>query len=122
MKKLLAFAALAEAATGTALVVVPVLVGRLLFRAELSGVGIIAGRVAGIALIALGVACWPSGAGARALCGMLTYSALVTLYLLYVAIGGERTGLLLWPVVVLHAALTVLLVRLWFKAPKNTST
>ena len=35
-------------------------------------------RVTGIALIALGVACWP---GRTALCGMLIYSAAVTLYL-----------------------------------------
>jgi hypothetical protein len=109
MKRLLAFAAVAEAATGIALVVVPLLVARLLLGAEFSGVAIIAGRVAGIALIALSVACWPYGTGARALCGMLTYSALVTLYLLYVAISGKWVGPLLWPAVVLHAVLTVLL-------------
>ena len=118
MKKVLAFAAIAEAATGTALIVVPLLVARLLLGAEFSGVAIIAGRVAGIALIALGVACWPYGTGARALCGMLTYSALVTLYLFYVAIGGEWVGPLLWPAVAVHAILTLLLAWLQFKARK----
>ena len=121
MKKLLAFAAIAEAATGMALIVLPFLAGRLLLGTEFSGVAIVAGRVAGIALIALGVACWPYGPGARALYGMLTYSALVTLYLLYVAIGGEWTGLLLWPAVLLHALLTVLLARCWFKPPEDAS-
>ena len=119
MKKLLALAAIAEAATGMALIVVPLLVARLLLGAEFSGVAIIAARVAGIALIALGVACWPYRIGNSALSGMLAYSFLVTLYLLYVAIGGEWAGPLLWPVVALHAVLTVLLARLWFKTRKN---
>ena len=58
MKKLLALAAIAEAATGLALLVVPSLVGRLLFDAEIVGVGVIMSRLAGIGLIGLGVACW----------------------------------------------------------------
>ena len=110
MKKLLPFAALAEAATGLALLVVPSLVARLLLGTELTGVSIPIARVAGIALIALGVACWP---GATALCGMLTYSALATVYLGYLAIGGQWVGPLLWSAVVLHAVLTILLARSW---------
>ena len=72
MKKLLALAAIAEATTGFALLVVPSLVGQLLLGAEGTGVAIPIARVLGIALIALGVACWP---GRTALCGMLTYGA-----------------------------------------------
>ena len=59
MKRLLTLAAVAEATTGLALLVVPALVGRLLLGAELTGVSIPVARVAGIALIALGVACLP---------------------------------------------------------------
>jgi hypothetical protein len=113
MKKVLTVAAVAEVATGMALLIVPSLVGRLLLGAELTGVSIPVARVLGIALIALGVCCWPSS---TALCGMLTYSALVTLYLLYLAIRGEWVGLLLWPAVVLHGILTVLLARAWFQS------
>ena len=118
MKTLLTFTALAEAATGLALLVVPSLVGKLLLGAELTDVAIPVARVAGIALIALGVACWP---GATALCGMLTYSALTTVYLGYLAMGGEWVGELLWPAVVLHAVLTILLARAWLRrnAVKN---
>ena len=58
MNKPLAFAALAEAATGVALIVVPALVARLLLGAELSGVAVVVGRVAGISLLSLGFACW----------------------------------------------------------------
>jgi hypothetical protein len=86
-------------------------VGRLLFGAEGNGVAIPVARVLGIALIALGVACWPG----PALLGMLTYGALVTAYFLCLAFGGEWVGFLLWPAVVLHAVLTLLLARAWFK-------
>ena len=113
MKKVLLFAAVIEAATGVALLIVPSLVGRLLFGEEFTGIVIPVARVLGIALLALGVCCWP---GSTALCGMLAYSALATLYLLYLAIRGEWVGLLLWPVVALHGILTVLLARAWFQS------
>jgi hypothetical protein len=86
---------------------------RLLLGAELTEASIPVARVTGIALLALGVCCWP---GSTAFCGMLTYSALVTLYLLYLAIRGEWVGPLLWPAVVLHGILTVLLARAWFQS------
>jgi len=110
-KKLLAFAAVAEAATGLALLIVPSLVGWLLLGEELAGTAIPVARVAGIALIALGVACWPG----PPLVGMLTYGAVVTLYLAYVGFAGGLSGILLWPAVLVHAALTFLLARTWFK-------
>lgn len=56
MKGLLVFAAIIEASTGVSLLVVPSLVGHLLLGIELTGVIV---GVAGIALIALAVACWP---------------------------------------------------------------
>ena len=112
MKQLLGLTAIIEAATGLALIIAPSLVGRLLFGAEFTGVANPAARVTGIALLALGVGCWP---GSTALCGMLTYSPLVTLYLLFLAIRGEWVGPLLWPAVVLHGILTVLLARAWFQ-------
>ncbi len=107
MKKALIFAAIGEAATGLALLIVPSLVGQLLLGEQLAGVAIPAARVAGIALIALGIACWPG----PPLVGMVTYSALVTVYLAYLGFAGGLTGVLLWPVVVLHVILTVLLTR-----------
>ena len=42
---------------------------------------------------------------------MLTYSALVTLYLRYLGLAGGLTGVLLWPAVALHVILTALLAR-----------
>jgi hypothetical protein len=58
MKKVLIFAVVGEAATGVAPLIVPSLVGWLLFGAELTGASIPVARVAGMALIALGLACW----------------------------------------------------------------
>ena len=117
MKKSLIFAAVAEAATGLALLIVPALVGQLLFGEELTGLAIPVARVTGIALIALGVACWPG----PPLVGMLIYSAMVTLYLAYVGFAGGLTGVLLWPAIVLHAILTAVLT--WaFRENKGTNT
>ena len=113
MKKVLTVAAVVEVATGMALLIVPSLVGRLLFGAEFTGVANPAARVTGVALLALGVGCWP---GSTALCGMLTYGALATLYLAYLGVIGEWVGPLLWPAVVLHGTLTVLLARVWFRS------
>ena len=107
MTKVLVLAAVAEGATGMALLIVPSLVGRLLLGEELTGIAIPVARVAGIALVALGVACWPG----TPLVGMLTYSAVITLYLAYVGFAGGLTGILLWPAVVLHVILTALLTR-----------
>jgi hypothetical protein len=106
MNRILTVAAGAEAGMGVALLAVPQLVGRLLLGAELTGVGITVARVTGIALIGLGVACWPG----TPLTGMLTYSTLTTLYFAYLGITGA-VGILLWPAVVLHAVLTLLLAR-----------
>jgi hypothetical protein len=107
MNKVLVLAAVSEAATGVALLMVPSLVGQLLFGEELSGVAIPVARVTGIALIALGIACWPG----PPLVGMSTYSAAVTLYLASVGVAGGLSGILLWPAVVLHMILTALLTR-----------
>ncbi|HWX35904.1 MAG TPA: hypothetical protein VNZ53_51865 [Steroidobacteraceae bacterium] len=114
MKNALAFAAVAEVATGLALLIAPSLVVQLLLGEQLTGVAIPVARVAGIALIGLGIACWPG----PPLVGMLTYGALVTVFLAYLGFAGGLTGVLLWPAVVLHLILTALLTR---NATRNTT-
>jgi hypothetical protein len=107
MKKALAFAAVGEELTGLALLVVPSLVGQLLLGERLTGVAIPVARVAGIALVALGIACWPGAP----LVAMLIYSATVAMYLAYLGVAGGLAGVLLWPAVVLHLVFTALLAR-----------
>ena len=106
MKRPLTVAAVLEVATGIALLTGPSWVGRLLLGEELTGMAVTLARVTGIALIALGVACWPG----TPLAGMLTYNAAVALYLAFIGYT-SAAGPLLWPVVALHAVLTVLLAR-----------
>jgi hypothetical protein len=112
MKKVLIFTAVAEAAMGLALLIVPSLVGHLLLGEELTGIAISVARVAGIALTGLGIACWPG----PPLVAMLTYSTAVTLYLAYLGFAGGLTGVLLWPAIAFHAALSIALGRAWLVA------
>ena len=69
------------------------------------------------ALLSLGLACCPGRATASpkapAFRALLTYNSLATLYFLYLGIRGEWVGPLLWPAVVLHGFLSLLLVRQW---------
>ena len=112
IRKLLGLVAIVEAATGLVLLMYPPIVVRLLFGAEIIGAGaIMMSRLAGIALIGLGVACWPSGSASQPLYGMVIYGALAALYLAYVGVRGQGVGVLLWPAVVIHAILIVLLLR-----------
>jgi len=107
MNKVLQIAAVGEFATGLAMLIVPSLVGRLLLGEELASLAIPVARVAGIALIGLGVACWPG----LARLGMVVYGTGVALYLAYLGTAGGMTGALLWPAVALHVILTALLLR-----------
>jgi hypothetical protein len=116
-KKLLGFTALAEGGFGLLLVVAPAAVGRLLFDADVSGIAITVGRLTGMCLIALAIACWPSGESRSALYGMLTWSVLAMLYLLRIGIRGAPVGSLLWPAVVVHGVIAVLL---FFQAVRRT--
>jgi hypothetical protein len=107
-KRALVIAGAGESLTGLALLLAPSLVGDLLFGMSLTGVAAAVARVAGIALIAFGVACWPG----TPLIGMLIYNAAVALYLAYLGLVGDMNGILLWPAVVLHVVLlTALLAR-----------
>jgi hypothetical protein len=112
---ILILAAVAEAATGLALLLVPSLVGQLLLGAELAGAAATVARVTGIALIALSVACWPG----TPLLGMLIYSAAIALYFAWLGLSGSSNGVLLWPAAVLHLLLTAFLVRAFVEGQRS---
>ena len=122
MKKIvLGLAALAEAGTGLLLLVSPPLVIHLLFDFEVGDIGVIMSRLAGAALIGLGVACWPANPSVQQLYGMLTYSTLAMLYLVRIGIRGVPVGPLLWPAVVVHAILIALLVGTRLKERRTSA-
>ena len=114
--KLMSFDAAVEGLTGVGLVLVPGFVAWLLIAAPLDDAGAFVARVAGIALIALSVACWTGrrGTGLRsAVAGMLSYNLLCAAYLATVGLMRAQIGVLLWPAVVFHAVVGLLLAATW---------
>ncbi len=95
--------------------VVPVLVGVPLD----TPVGLVLGRIAGAALIALSIACWQArnserGGAAGIIAGMLFYNESAACLLVYAGMQLDMHSQLLWPVIILHQALAVwCLVSLW---------
>jgi hypothetical protein len=120
LTKILAFAAVVEVGTGLVLMVDPAIVVTLLLGVGVSDAGIPLGRCFGIALLALGLACWQrrqrANSGSPAFRGMLIYNVLIALYLAYLGTVEHLGGLLLWPGVALHAIVALLLARAWLVA------
>jgi hypothetical protein len=127
MKLLLKLTALVEAGTGLGLVAVPGVVVRLLLGGELSGASISLGRVAGVALLALAVACWlassdtPSCAARGIVSAMVLYNLGVALILSMVGIQSQPIGIALWPAVILHAIMTVWCLASLMRKPGRAS-
>jgi len=117
LRKILAFAAVVEIGTSLALMIAPAIVAVLLLGAEIDGAGARLGRCFGIALLALGVACWPNGeraeGGSQAFRAMLIYNALIAAYLAYLGAARHLGGVLLWPGVALHVAVVLWLAWAW---------
>jgi hypothetical protein len=71
------------------------------------------GRIAGIAIFSLAIACLPRdgphGGPLPTLKGLLLLSALVTAYLVYLGVSGSSVGVLLWPAAATHFLLGILL-------------
>jgi hypothetical protein len=111
-KSLLSATGVLEAATGLALLVMPsVVVELLLGSSPGTPSGLTVSRVAGVALLALGVACWLAreDAASRAAKGlvaaMLLYNIAVVAVLVLAWTSSGRGGIGFWPVVLAHAAL-----------------
>jgi hypothetical protein len=115
LNKILAFASVVEVGTGLALLLAPALIVSLLAGAGEAGDAMPLARFPGIALLAFGLACWPASGhhadrGSPVFRGMLTYNVLVALFLVYMFAVEHIGGVLLWPGVVLHAVVALLLV------------
>jgi len=112
IKSLLIVTALIEAATGIALLVAPSVIVELLLGAGLSSPqSLVLGRIAGAALVSIGVACWMarksehSDARTGLVTGIFIYNIAVPVLLIYAAIALEMHGILLWPAGILHVML-----------------
>jgi hypothetical protein len=114
MKKLLEVSAIIEIATGIVLLVVPVLLASILLGSALDTAGGLAvARVAGVAIVSLGLACWfgSRDAHSRACLGiiaaMLVYNLGIVVLFVSLHYGAGMTGMGLLPVSALHAAMAV---------------
>jgi hypothetical protein len=112
MRTLLSITAVLEAAAGLALVVLPALFIALLLGASLdTASGLFVARLAGAAVLALGLTCWlarndtDSRAARSIVAGMLFYNAAAVALVAYAAIGLQLSGVGLWPAAGLHLAL-----------------
>jgi hypothetical protein len=105
-----AIAAGAEIASGLAMIAAPAMMIDLMFKSG-GAAAIVMARVAGSALLCLGLACCPRARGndARAAFALLGYNALVTVYLIRLGLTSAWNGPLLWPSVALHGVLAGLL-------------
>jgi hypothetical protein len=114
MRTLLIVTALFEAATGLALAAVPSPVVSLLIGSPLdSGAGSLMGRLAGVALLTLGLVCWlarnkqQGGGPAGPVAAMLFYNVAAATLLAYARLGLGFSGIGLWPAVAVHAVLAL---------------
>jgi hypothetical protein len=107
MKKLLTITAIIEAATGVGLLAAPAMLAQLLLGGTLdTPAALTVARVAGAALLALGVACWLARDDGHALVvAMVFYNVAAVAILAYAAVGLTLFGIGLWPAIGLHTAL-----------------
>jgi hypothetical protein len=84
---------------------------QFIFGATPEGIGDTWARFAGVALIGLGIACLPSNlAGARqGVRGLLVFNIGATIFFAWVGVATTFGGVLLWPVVILHAVISIAL-------------
>jgi hypothetical protein len=121
MKHFLIATAVVEVGAGLALLIAPAFAVLLLLGAEISGAAIPLGRVAGSALLALGVASWfvrddaLSSAARGLLSAILVYNIGAVLVLGVAGIQSQSAGVVLWLAVVLHAAMGIWCIALLLK-------
>jgi Kef-type K+ transport system membrane component KefB len=125
MKSLYTVTAAIELGAGLALLCSPSATVVLLLGSGLdTSAAVMLGRVAGAALLALGVACWlarddtQSRAARGLVVAMLIYNIVATAVLAFAGIGLGLHGVALWPAVVLHAAMAVWCIVCLRRSPK----
>ena len=112
-QKVVLIAAWVEIVAGAALVTILDVACRLLFAAAPEGMSRPIGRLAGIALLALGVVglpSWSTEPHRRVVQGLVVYNLGAAILLAWVGVATTLRGVLLWPAVILHAGIAVALI------------
>jgi len=111
-KLLLSVMGALEVATGLMLLVAPSMLVELLLGAPPgTSVGVTVSRVAGAAVLALGVTCWlahdqaANGAAKGLIAAMLLYNVSVVVILVFAWVNSGLSGIAFWPVVLAHTGL-----------------
>lgn len=114
IKSLLIITAIFEVLTGVVLLASPSRAGLSLTGSPIdSAAGVIITRVAGAALLAIGVICWlardhgHSPAGQALIGGLLTYNIAAAAVLGFAGIASAANGAAIWPGTAAHAGLAV---------------
>jgi hypothetical protein len=114
LKTLLLTKSAVETLVGLALALFPSLLISLLLGSLLDApAGIVVARMAGSALLAMGIACWlarnnsESRAATGLIMALLFYDAAVVVIFLCARIGAGLWGIGLWPAIILHSGLAV---------------
>jgi hypothetical protein len=114
MKNFHIVSAAIEVGTGLVMIALPALLAALLLGATLAtSLEAVMARLAGVVLLALGVACWLAASDAQSRAarglasGVVLYDAGAVAILLHAALGLGLSGIVLWPAALVHAALAI---------------
>jgi Ca2+/Na+ antiporter len=120
MKKLFILTAFIESVTGLILLISPsFLIFILLGVSPDSADGSLLGRIAGAALLSIGIACWlarkdeKSGAAKGIASAVLLYNIVAASLLSYAGLSSSQSKLSLWFVVLVHLLLAIWLIKIF---------
>lgn len=124
---LLTVAIAVETPTALVLILIPGLGLRLLFGADPDGVGLMAGRIAGVMLLSLVIACWGArkdavGAARASTLGAITcYNAGTGAFFVLFALTGQAQGPVIWVAGLVHLALAVAFLAAQRRSPARSA-
>jgi hypothetical protein len=113
MKALLVVTAAIEVGAGLGLALAPAMLVPMLLGASLDTLGgLVAARIAGAALLSLGLACWLARSDAGRAAGVMVaamsfYNVAATAVLVYAGLAMRLSGIGLWPATLLHGAMAI---------------
>jgi len=120
MKRLFLLTSLIESVTGSILLISPSFLTSVLLGISLdNSAGSLLGRIAGAALLSLGIACWlarkdeKSSSAKGIAVSLLVYNIVVALLLAYAGSSSSHFNLPIWFVALVHLILAIWLIKIF---------